>query len=298
MALIAPSGPLEAARIARGVARLESWGLSVRQGGHLHDRHHALGYLAGDDHDRAADLMTAWTAPDVDAVWCARGGYGAQRMVDLLDFDALRSAGPKHLVGFSDITALHTRIGRELDQVTVHGPVGTGNQFDDEPSTVAVWRLLSDRPAPGAELITGVPMIPGRASGRLIGGNLALIASDIGIEPAPSEPSVLILEDVGEEAYRLDRLLTQLRRSHWLDNVAGVVLGDFTDADDRERTEEVLHDRIADLGIPAIYRAAFGHADRNIALPLGAVTTLDANAGTLSIAGTPEKLSEPRVLSG
>lgn len=283
--MIAPSGPLTEDRIDRGIGRLRSWGLDVRPGAHLHDRHPVLHYLAGNDQDRAADLMTAWTDPQVDAIWCARGGYGAQRMVDLLDFAALRAAGPKQLIGFSDITALHTRIGRELDQVTIHGPIGAGPQLDDDASAAAVWALLSGPPTRGTELITGTTMVPGRATGRLIGGNLAMIIADFGVEAPPDEPSVLIMEDIDEVSYRLDRMLTQLRRSGWLNAVTGIVLGDFTEGDDRERTEAVTHDRLADLGIPVIHRAAFGHADRNIALPLGSVVTLDADVGTLSLAG-------------
>ena len=108
--------------------------------------HDHLGYLAGDDRLRAADFVAAWTDPDTAAVWAARGGYGAQRMVDLLDFDLLRAAGPKHLVGFSDITALHSRLGRELGQVTVHGPVaGSVEQLSDEPTGRSLRQLIMDR---------------------------------------------------------------------------------------------------------------------------------------------------------
>lgn len=282
--LVAPSGPLPAARIAWGIKTLEGWGFTVRPGDHLHDHHPRLGYLAGSDEHRAADLQAAWTDPEVAAVWCARGGYGAQRMIDLLDFDSLRSAGPKHLIGFSDITALHARIGRELGQVTIHGPVGTGSQLGDGLSAEALRSVLLRRPGPGATLITGEPLVPGVAAGRLTGGNLALIADDLGVEPPPVEPSVVIMEDVGEEGYRLDRMLTQLRRSGWFAAVTGIVLGDFTESDDQELVVAVLNDRLADLGIPIMSGAAFGHGDRNLALPLGAAVTLDATAGVLRLA--------------
>jgi len=276
---------MPADRIARGVKTLEGWGFTVRPGDHLHDQHPRLNYLAGTDEDRAADLQRAWTDPQVSAVWCARGGYGAQRMVDLLDFDALRAAGPKHLIGFSDITALHSRIGRELGQITIHGPVGTGTQLADKPSAEALQSLILGRPAPGAELITGTALVPGSAAGRLIGGNLALIADDLGVEPMPDVPSVVIIEDVGEEGYRLDRMLTQLRRSGWFAMVTGVVLGDFTETDDAGLIEAVLTDRLADLGVPVLARAPFGHGDRNLALPLGAEVVLDASGGVLRLAG-------------
>ncbi|QGN33668.1 LD-carboxypeptidase [Microlunatus sp. Gsoil 973] len=282
--LVAPSGPLPTDRIALGIKTLESWGFTVRPGDHLHDQHARLNYLAGTDDDRAADLQAAWTDPQVSAVWCARGGYGAQRMVDLLDFDALRAAGPKHLIGFSDITALHARIGRELGQVTIHGPVGTGTQLADGPSVEALRSLILCRPVPGTELVTGTTLVGGTASGRLIGGNLALIADDLGVEPLPDHGSVVIIEDVGEEAYRLDRMLTQLRRSGWFSMITGVVLGDFTESDDPDLVQAVLTDRLADLGVPILTGAPFGHGDRNLALPLGAEVVLDASAGVLRLA--------------
>ena len=281
--MVAPSGPIPAERISRGIELLRSWRFDVRAGDHVADQHPRLDYLAGSDKDRAADFQAAWTDPEVRAVWCARGGYGAQRMVDLLDFDALRAAGPKHLIGFSDITALHTRIGRELGQVTIHGPVGTGSQLDDAPSAAALRSLLSDQPAPGMTVITGVALVPGSATGRLIGGNLALIAADLGIEPLPAEPSVLIIEDVGEPGYRLDRMLTQLLRAGYFSNVVGVVLGDFTETDDDELATAVLADRLTDLGVPVLQHAAFGHASRNLAVPLGAVGDLDAATGVVRL---------------
>lgn len=281
--MVAPSGPLTAERISDGIERLESWQLEIRPGKHLHDRHQELPYLAGTDEDRAADFMTAWTDPDVAAIWCGRGGYGAQRMVDLLDFDALRAAGRKHLIGFSDITDLHSRLGRELDQVTIHGPIATGVQLDDPVSAAAVRQLIFEQPAAGSRLLTGEALVGGRAQGRLFGGNVALISDDLGVEPAPSEPTIVIMEEVGEVAYRLDRKLTQLRRSGWFSQVSGIVLGDFTETDDRELIDVVLADRLGDLGIPVLHRAPVGHGDRNVAVPLGALVTLDADAGRLTL---------------
>lgn len=133
-------------------------------------------------------------------------------------------------------------------------------------------------------MIAGETLVVGRATGRLIGGNLALIADDLAVEPPPSEPSVVIMEDISEEAYRVDRMLTQLRRCGWFDSVTGIVLGDFTESDDDQLTESVVRDRLADLGLPVIHRAPFGHGDRNVALPLGALVDLDADRGVLSLA--------------
>lgn len=282
--MVAPSGPLQPERIARGTAKLTSFGLRVIPGRHLHDQHQSLSYLAGSDHDRAADFMAAWTDPDVHAVWCARGGYGAQRMVDLLDLDRLRATGPKHLIGFSDITALHTRIGRELAQVTIHGPTAATRQLDDSQTAERLRDLLFQTPASGAALLAGDTFLPGVAQGALIGGNLALVAADVGVEPPPAEPSIAIFEDVGECGYRLDRMLTQLRRSGWFATVRGVVLGDFSKIDHAAQLQALLDDRLNDLGIPILHHVPVGHDDRNLALPLGADVVLDASTGVLALA--------------
>ena len=181
--MVAPSGPVDEERVRLGSAVLTSWGYEVRIGRHVLGRHDDLPYLSAPDQTRADDLEAAWCDPTVDAVWAARGGYGAQRMVDLIDFDRLRAAGPKPFVGFSDVTALHGRIGRELGQVTVHGPVvGSLAQLED-PQTVRSLRcLLEQPPESGRMLVCGRPAVPGEAAGRLWGGNLSLLAADVGTE--------------------------------------------------------------------------------------------------------------------
>jgi muramoyltetrapeptide carboxypeptidase len=243
--------------------------------------HDHLSYLAGDDRLRAADFVAAWTDPDTAAVWAARGGYGAQRMVDLLDLDLLRAAGPKHLVGFSDVTALHSRLGRELDQVTVHGPVaGSVEQLSDEPTCRSLRQLIMHEPEPGMQLVSGRGVVPGTAYGRLWGGNLSLLASDVGIEPVPTDPMIMVIEEVGEDGYRVDRMLTQLLRAGWLDQVRGVVVGDL--GGDRLSPAVVQH-CLADLRVPLVLEAPVGHGPRNLALPLGAQVRLDATSSPATL---------------
>lgn len=284
VSVVAPSGPSNAERLAAGSDVLRSWGLEVRYAPHALELHTRLPYLAGEDALRAADLVAAWSDPQTSAVWAARGGYGAQRMVDLVDYDALRVTGPKHLIGFSDITALHARVGRELDQVTIHGPVAAGvGQLRDPASAEQVRRLVMSSPRSGTSLCTGTSVVDGSATGRLIGGNLALVSSDVGVEPAPSVPSVVVLEDVGEDAYRVDRMLTQLLRSGWFDHVVGVVIGGFTDTEETDLIADVVADRLDDLGLPTLRGAEVGHGDRNLALPLGARVRLDCSAGTATL---------------
>jgi muramoyltetrapeptide carboxypeptidase len=273
--------------VTHGIAVAESWGLRVRVAPHVFSGHDRLGYLAAPDEARAAGLQQAWCDPDVRAVWAVRGGYGAQRMVDLLDGAAMRAAGRKHMIGFSDVTALHARLGRELDQVTIHGPgLASVDQLADPAVARALHALLFGELRPGSVLATGRPASSpstgsGHVAGRLAGGNLSLLAADVGIELAPSEPTILLLEDVNEPAYRIDRMLTQLLRSGRFENVVGVVVGDLGVPDDT-----LLLDRLGPLGVPILAGLDVGHGSRNLALPLGADVRLDVTpgGGTLSLA--------------
>ncbi|WP_152365920.1 S66 peptidase family protein [Microlunatus speluncae] len=278
VAVVAPSGPIRPERLQRGVDLLQSWGLVIKLGPNTSGVHDRLGYLSADDQARAAELTAAWSDPEVAAVWAARGGYGAQRMIDLIDFDALRAAGPKHFLGFSDITALHDRIGRELDQVTLHSPAVAAAvaQLADPPSVEQLRRLIFEPAKPGTELATGSTLVPGTAQGLLIGGNLALVASSLGVDPAPDRPSILFLEDIDEEGYRVDRMLTQLLRSGWLSAITGIIIGQFTDTDDEDQLQRLFEDRFAGLGVPVITGVEAGHGERNLTLPLGAEVTLTA----------------------
>jgi muramoyltetrapeptide carboxypeptidase len=284
--VVAPSGPYDVGRLEQGMAVIRRWGLRVQRASELPGVHSRLGYLAGEDAARAAELTAAWCDPATAAVWAARGGYGAQRMVDLVDYAALRAAGPRHFVGFSDVTALHTRMGRELGQVTLHGPVAAGiGQLTDPDTTAALRRWLLHPPVPGAVLATGRTLVAGPvAAGRLVGGNLSLVASDVGIEPVPTEPVVALFEDVGEEGYRVDRMVTQLVRAGWFAQVRGVVLGDFTEPGDPDLVPAALADRLATLGVPVLAGVAVGHGSRNLALPLGADVRLDPASGRLTLA--------------
>lgn len=285
--VVAPSGPYDVGRIAQGMAVIGGWGLDVRLANELPGVHGGPAYLADEDAARAAELTAAWTDPTTNAVWAARGGYGAQRMVDLVDYAALRAAGPKHLIGFSDITALHTRIGRELDQVTVHGAVVGGlGQLVDAETSASLRRLLLAPPVQGTELARGRALVAGApVSGRLVGGNLSLVASDVGVEPPPADPSIAVVEDVGEEGYRVDRMLTQLIRSGWFARVRAVVLGRFSAAGVPDLVPAALVDRLAGLGVPVLADVAVGHGVQNLALPLGADVTLDTSRGRLTLAG-------------
>ena len=278
--MVAPAGPVNPERLTKGMEIVTGWGLSVELGEDVLTTDDRLSYLAAADDRRAADLTAAWTDPRVGVVWAARGGYGSQRMLDRLDWHALRAAGPKHLIGFSDVTALHGRLGRELGQVTVHGPgIASVGQLRDPATAESLQRLLLQPPVSGAVLTSGRTLVSGSALGRLWGGNLSLLASEVGVEPPPEDRSVLVLEDVAEPGYRVDRYLTQLLRAGWLDRVRGVLVGDVGPG------SPVVADRLGALGIPVVVDAPVGHGDRNLALPLGADVRLHAAGptGTLTL---------------
>jgi muramoyltetrapeptide carboxypeptidase len=276
---VAPSGSADPDRIAAGVALAESWGLRVRLAPHVFSGHDRLGYLAASDTERAADFEQAWCDPEVRAVWAVRGGYGSQRMVDLLDWTVIRAAGAKHLIGFSDITALHTRLGRELDLVTVHGPgLAAVTQLTGAASVEALRALLLEPSRPGRTLVSGRGLVPGVSRGLLVGGNVSLLAADLGIEPAPGEPAIAVLEEVGEPAYRIDRMLTQLLRSGWFAGVTGVVVGDLGLPDDT-----LVLDRLGPLGVPLAAGVEVGHGARNLALPLGSDVRLEVGRTTAAL---------------
>ncbi|MCH0563422.1 MULTISPECIES: LD-carboxypeptidase [unclassified Streptomyces] len=286
VAVVAPSGPVPEERLEAGLDVLRGWDLDPVVAPHVLDRHDAFDYLAGTDADRAADLESAWCDPAVDAVLCARGGYGVQRMVHLVDWEAMRAAGPKVFVGFSDITALHEAFAARLGLVTLHGPMAAGVDFlknsraqDHLKATLFAPETVRTIGSAGRAL-TG-----GRARGVLLGGCLALLAAELGTPHArPSAAGgLLCLEDVGEEPYRLDRYLTQLLRAGWLDGVRGVLLGSWENCGPYDRVRALLADRLAGLGVPVAEEFGFGHGEGALTIPFGVAAELDADAGTVTL---------------
>ncbi|MGW6733841.1 S66 peptidase family protein [Streptomyces sp. NPDC055013] len=286
VAVVAPSGPVPEERLRAGLDVLRGWGLDPVVAPHVLDRHGELAYLAGADADRAADLQTAWCDPAVDAVLCARGGYGAQRLVGLLDWEAMRAAGPKVFVGFSDVTALHEAFANRLGLVTLHGPMAAGVDFIKNARAQDHLRTTLFEPESVRTIAsTGSALIPGRARGVTLGGCLSLLAAEIGTPCARTSArgGLLCLEDVGEETYRLDRYLTQLLRAGLFDGVRGVLLGSWQECEPYERVRALLLDRLGGLGVPVVEEFGFGHGEGALTIPLGVGAELDAGAGTLTL---------------
>lgn len=283
--VIAPSSPFDPGELARGLEVLSgTLGLRPRMRPDLAARH---AYLAGDDRRRLEEWREAIADEQARAIFCARGGYGAMRLLPDVD-PAPLLARPKALVGFSDVTALHAVLNR-AGLATVHGPVVT--QLGRAPpeavrhleallSRAARRETAGGMPEPGAGLAGERTVRPGHVSGRLLGGTLALLAHLQGTPFAPRlDGAILLLEDVGERPYRIDRYLTQLRLAGALAGVAGVAVGQLTGCDDDVAiAADVVREAVLALGVPAIEGLPVGHLDANFAVPLGARATLIAPA--------------------
>lgn len=295
---IAPAGDLNRERMTLAKQRLEEMGFKIKQ---RDDLFREWGYLAGADEVRAQEIMDAFTDPDVDAIFPGTGGYGTTRILDALDYRTIRR-NPKMLIGFSDITGLHLAINRRAGLVTFHTPnpqygLGSEDNFT-EFSGRYFWRSLlksSYYDADGNKLPAGwaidipqdVPqpkvIATGTARGRVIGGNLSLVAAAMGTPyEIQTRGRVLFIEDVSEAPYRIDRYLSTLRLAGKLDRPAGVILGKFTrtqkEGDDPSpfSVEDVFRQYFADADYPVIYDFPAGHFQFNATLPIGAIVELQA----------------------
>ncbi|GAA2157629.1 MULTISPECIES: S66 peptidase family protein [Glycomyces] len=282
VAIVSPASPYPAGGLDAGLAVLRSWGLEPVLMPHAAETHL---FLAGRDADRAADFAEAWLDPSFAAVIASRGGYGSQRIVEHIDWDLLRTVEPKVFVGFSDMTAIHEAIALELGAASVHGPMPSWTLFAEGPQMQEHLRLQLFAPE-RAQLIASPaakPLIGGTATGVTFGGTLTLLAAEAGTAHHRQDVAggLLLLEDIGEAPYRIDRALTQLDRAGYLDGIAGVVLGSWADCGPYEAVREVLHDRFAGRGVPVVEEFGFGHCAGSLTIPLGRKATLDADAGTL-----------------
>ncbi|MEU6995392.1 LD-carboxypeptidase [Streptomyces sp. NPDC046465] len=289
VAVVAPSGPIPDDRLEAGLDILRGWDLDPVAMPHARDVHPEFRYLAGADADRARDLEQAWCDPSVAAVFCARGGYGAQRMVDLVDWAALRAAGPKVFLGYSDVTALHEAFALRLGLATLHGPMTAAADFLKNARAQEHLRTTLFAPEEARVIRAGSPhaaaLTGGRARGVTLGGCVSLLAAELGTPTARASTrgGLLFLEDIGEEAYRLDRILTQLLRARWLDGVAGIALGSWEACGPRDELRTLFADRLGGLGVPVVEEFGFGHCEGALTVPFGVSGELDADAGTLTL---------------
>lgn len=291
VAVVSPSGPVPADRLEAGLDVLRGWGLEPVEMPHVRAVHPELDYLAGTDEARARDLQDAWCDPSVDAVLCARGGYGAHRMVDLVDWAAMRAAGPKVFVGYSDITVLHEAFARRMALSTLHGPMVATETFLKDPDTQESLRatLFEPESVRTLGLRTAGVLVPGRARGITYGGCVSLLAAGIGAPHAwtSARGGLLMIEDTTEEPYRLDRIFTQLLRAGAFAGISGVACGSWADCGPYEEVRTVLADRLGGLGVPVVEELGFGHGPTALTIPFGVPALLDApedgSPGTLTV---------------
>lgn len=296
------SPPPDPRNIDRGAAALEALGFKVKLAPHVRKR---WGYLAGSDRERAADLMELFADRSVKAILCVRGGYGAARLLPLLDFDFIR-AHPKIFVGYSDITSLHCALLRRANLVSFHGPMLNSDfaharmpRFTRE----SFLRTLCGVDGSGrrwrgdiAEGYTGRTVAvwhPGVARGQLVGGNLTLLCATVGTPwQPPLRGRILFFEDVNEKPYGVDRMLTHLLNAGLLQQVAGIAVGINKNCRDpkaarvkeyRQTVEDVIRERLLPLGVPLVVGLPFGHLPLNATLPVGAEVELDADRGQLRL---------------
>ncbi len=299
VAIVAPAGPVDHKLLDLGVQRIKDYGYKVKMRDDIFD---VEGYLAGTDERRGKELMEAFLDPEVDGILTARGGYGVMRILDRLDYEAIRTH-PKAVVGYSDVTALHAALNRKAGLVTFHGPgpasgLGTEEGPTDFTST-RFFQAIDDGTRDGyfvkvkQDIAKVAAYGKGRAEGRLVGGNLSLISALEGTPYAiDTTGAVLLIEDVNEAPYRIDRMLQQLKLAGKLNQIKGAVLGEFTTEfvredkltdDTRYDTQGVLRQYFENAGIPVLVNFPIGHHKQNCTVPLGARVEVDADAPSLRV---------------
>lgn len=269
-----------------GLASLRFAGLEPVVYDSATDRGTFRSYLAGDDALRADDLRSALLDDSIKGVLFATGGYGSQRTIEALDWTGLDTIEPKVLVGYSDVTAILEAVATRLGWASVHAVmVNWGDMY----AWTSMLRMVTQpERAMEIELSTARTAVPGTASGVTLGGNLCLLMASLGTPTSrPARGGILLLEDESEEDYRVDRMLTHLRRAGYLDGVAGIVCGSWHNCGPTEVIEAILLERLGDLGVPMLFGADIGHGLLNQAFPIGIAAELDADARVLRLAEPP-----------
>lgn len=295
LGLVLPaSAEFEADDVALAKEQLEVLGFKVVIGPHAYDRY---GYFAGRDRDRADDINRMFADDAVNGIVCYTGGWGSPRVLPYLDYDLI-ARKPKVLLGYSDITALLNAIHQRTGLVTFHGPVGSSpfepyslENFKKVLMTPEAAGTLAQPEKKPTELVGRgnriLKLHPGVATGRLVGGNLTLLATLMGTPyEIQTDGAILFTEDVREDLYRIDRMLTQLALGGKFEHIAGFAFGHCSECAFKGpgfSLEDILRDRFEQGPAPAISGLSFGHIEQKLTLPIGVLATLDANAGTLSI---------------
>ncbi len=286
VAVLSISSPAEPEALAIGLDALRFAGLDPVVYPSATDQGTMRSYLAGDDQMRVADLQAALTDPGIAGIIFATGGSGSQRTLEAIDLDPIAAHPPKVLAGYSDVTAILEAVASKLGWASLYSPmvISGGGPFGHYSFASMLRALMHPERAvelsyPQATTISG-----GTAVGRTLGGNLTLLVSSVGTPTScPADGGILLIEDENEEEYRLDRMLTQLRRSGFLDGVAGIVAGTFVGCGTPELIQAILAERLGDLGVPLLAWANVGHGGYFQTFPIGVAAELDADAKTLRL---------------
>jgi muramoyltetrapeptide carboxypeptidase len=292
LGIAAPSSPaVDPGEIARGTKTLRDMGFEVVEGRCANRRNH---YLAGTDEERAEELNQMFADPSIKGIVCLRGGYGAGRILRLIDYASVKR-NPKVFMGYSDITALHLAIHKECEMVTFYGPMVATEMADrfSDYTRISLWKTLTST-EPAGKIGMGDAKVrvisKGEAAGILIGGYLPTIAASMGTPyEIDTRGRILFFEDFRKEPFELDRLLTQLLLSGKLNEAAGIAIGECVECVPKGRFpssfswEEVLRDRLENLGIPVLSGLCFGHGDHKATLPIGAKAVLNTAGMFLEI---------------
>jgi muramoyltetrapeptide carboxypeptidase len=300
VAVLSVSSPANQAKLAVGLDALRFAGLEPVLYESARDQGSLRSYLAGDDAMRTADLRSALLDPAIAGIIFATGGSGAQRTLERLDWSGLADLRPKVLAGYSDVTAVLEAVGRRLGWASLLSPMAElGGTYAHYSFGSMIRCLMAPERATTITYEHGLAMTGGTATGVTMGGCLTLLTSSIGTDTCwPAAGGILLIEEVSEEDYRIDRMLTQLRRSGYLDGVAAVIAGTFTGCGEQRAIEEILHERLGDLGVPLLARANVGHGGYFQAFPIGVAATLDADAATLRLLDSPLMPAGPQGREG
>ena len=285
--VVSPASPISREKCEPGVAVLEAEGYRVSFGEHAFDSFY---YLAGRDEDRAADMMVAFDDPEVDCVFCARGGYGSARLMPYLDLDRMVKSG-KMFCGFSDVTTLHIALNRR-GLVTMHTPMLITMVVEREPWVMESFKacLKGDDPIPG-DAKKAVELVKGEAEGVVTGGCLCLITDSLSTpDPIDFKDKIVIIEDVEENPHRVDAMMTHLLNSGQLQSAAGIIIGEMTGTDERSDPSigswpwrEIIADRIGKLDVPSMIDFPFGHMKTMLSIPMGVRASMNTGSGTLKL---------------
>lgn len=284
--VVAPAGCVDAGLLSTGIQAIEAEGFQVELARGIHQ---SKGYLAGDEKSRARDLTEFFRRPDIDAIFCARGGFGSIQLLPYLTSELARH--PKIFVGYSDITVLINWLRQNCSMVTFHAPM-VAMDFArglNSRSRMHFWEVLSGERRHW-QVRLGDAIRSGEARAEMMGGCLSLLVTTLGTPyEIDTRGKILFLEDIGEKPYRIERMLTHLKMAGKLDGVAGVVFGDFIDChgDGPRDLRQVIVDLFGGAGYPVVMGLAAGHGEENLALPFGVNMTLSGDDRTLTLEESP-----------